>query len=200
VHVRRGLVGRAPSELLDARDLVQFAAGWMTERFGRGRNREAVDARSGGMHMFKSNGVRSMVELHEVEMERFWETWQDFRSSDIPLPQTDDPNYQSAEHLGGHVLRAARNYLTWIGQCVGRPVTDVDLDTDVVAIARRGRPFLEEVFAAWRRHLPLVEDQELEGKTFESRWGQPYNVEQMLEHAVVHPMRHRRQLERLMGR
>lgn len=34
-RVRRGLVGRAHSELLDAGDLVRFAAGWMTERFRR---------------------------------------------------------------------------------------------------------------------------------------------------------------------
>ena len=33
---------------------------------------------------------------------------------------------------------------------------------------------------------------------YTSRWGEPYTVEQMLEHAVVHPMRHRIQLERLM--
>jgi len=34
--------------------------------------------------------------------------------------------------------------------------------------------------------------------TCTSRWGEPYTVEQMLEHAVVRPMRHRIQLERLM--
>jgi aminoglycoside N3'-acetyltransferase len=31
----RGVVGRAPAELLDARGLVAFAVGWMTERFSR---------------------------------------------------------------------------------------------------------------------------------------------------------------------
>jgi aminoglycoside N3'-acetyltransferase len=31
---RRGRVGQADSELLDARDLVEFAARWMTKRFG----------------------------------------------------------------------------------------------------------------------------------------------------------------------
>jgi hypothetical protein len=30
---RRGRVGNAPSELLDARAVVEFAAGWMTEHF-----------------------------------------------------------------------------------------------------------------------------------------------------------------------
>ena len=48
-------------------------------------------------------------------------------------------------------------------------------------------------------HLALLEDTELAPATYKSRWGEDYNIEQMLEHAVVHPMRHRIQLERLMA-
>ncbi|RPJ80006.1 MAG: hypothetical protein EHM13_12745 [Acidobacteria bacterium] len=149
--------------------------------------------------MFKSNAVRSCVELHEIELNRFYDVWLGFRASGTALPATDDPNYASADHLGGHVLRAARNYLTWIGECVNRRVTDVDLDSDTVSVAGKGRAFLDEVLAAWRRHLAALEDRELEPATYRSRWGIDYNIEQMLEHAVVHPMRHRIQLERLMG-
>jgi len=149
--------------------------------------------------MFKSNAVRSCVELHEMELRRFYDAWRAFLVSAVALPETQDPNYASPDHLGGHVLRAARNYLTWIGECVGRPVTDVDLDNDTVSVAAKAEQFLEEVLAAWRRHLPVLEDAELETQGYRSRWGEPYTIEQMLEHAVVHPMRHRRQLERLMG-
>jgi uncharacterized damage-inducible protein DinB len=149
--------------------------------------------------LFKSNAVRSCVELHEVEMGRFYEVWQRFCASGIPLPKTDDPSYQSAEHLGGHVFRAARNYLTWIGECVNRPVTDVDPEADAAKIARKGRAFVDEIFAAWRRHLAPLEDGDLTPATRKSRWGEDYTIEQMLEHAVVHPMRHRVQLERLMS-
>lgn len=149
--------------------------------------------------MFKSNAVRSCVELHEIELNRFHETWQRFLASGTPLPETDDPSYQSAAHLGGHVFRAARGYLTWIGECVKRPVTGLDADTDSVSIARKGRPFVDAVLEAWRRELALLEDSELAPGTYKSRWGQDYNIEQMLEHAVVHPMRHRIQLERLMA-
>jgi uncharacterized damage-inducible protein DinB len=148
--------------------------------------------------MFKSNAVRSCVELHEIEINRFYDTWQAFLASGTRLPQTDDPNYASADHLGGHVLRSARNYLTWIGECVKRPVADVDPDNDTVSVAGKGRPFLDEVLAAWRRHLATLDDGELASATHRSRWGEEYNIEQMLEHAVVHPMRHRIQLERLM--
>ena len=149
--------------------------------------------------MFKSNAVRSCVELHEVELERFYDTWQQFRASGTALPQTTDPSYASPDHVGGHVLRSARNYLVWIGECVKRPVTDVDTDNDLQSVARKGRGFTREVLAAWRRHLAELEDSELAPATYLSRWGEPYSIEQMLEHAVVHPMRHRVQLERLMA-
>ncbi len=149
--------------------------------------------------MFKSNAVRSCVELHEVELKRFFATWEAFRASGAALPRTEDPSYSSSEHLAGHVLRSARNYLVWIGECVKRPVTDVDLDGDPVSVARKGGAFMNEVLEAWRRHLAALDDAELAPATFKSRWGEDYNIEQMLEHAVVHPMRHRVQLERLMA-
>ena len=149
--------------------------------------------------MFKSNAVRSCVELHEMELRKFYDVWGKFCASGTPLPETDDPSYKSAEHLGGHVFRAARGYLTWIGEFVNRPVTDVDPDTDAASIARKSRVFVDEVLAAWRRHLALLEDREMTRATRKSRWGEDYNIEQMLEHAVVHPMRHRIQLERLMS-
>jgi hypothetical protein len=83
---------------------------------------------------------------------------------------------------------------------VNRPVTDVDLDNDQVSVAAKGRAFLDEVLAAWPRHLEPLEDAELAPAAYTSRWGEAYNIEQMLEHAIVHPMRHRIQLERLLGR
>lgn len=148
--------------------------------------------------MFKSHAVMSCVELHAGELNRFYQVWRSFRASGLPLPPSSNPNYASADHLGGHVVRASRNYLTWVGDTVGRPVTDVDLDNDTVSVAGKGKAFLDEVLAAWRRHLAEVDDRELMEIVRQSRWGQDYTVEQMLEHAIVHPMRHRVQLERLL--
>jgi hypothetical protein len=36
------------------------------------------------------------------------------------------------------------------------------------------------------------------GATFKTRWGEDMSCEGMLEHAVMHPLRHRFQLEELM--
>jgi len=148
---------------------------------------------------FKSRAVMSLVELHEQEWRRFWETWDRFVAAGAPMPDArGDADYQSANHLVGHVARAARNYLTWIGDQLGRPVKDVDLEMDSLKIAARAKEFVAEILAAWRRHLPAVEDSELEPATYKSRWGVPFTIESMLEHAVVHPMRHRIQLDRIM--
>ena len=114
--------------------------------------------------MFESNAVRSCVELHKIELRRFLDTMERFRESGVRLPRSDDPSYQSPDHLKGHVLRAARGYLTWIGQCVKRPVADVDLDSDSLSVAGKGRAFMDEVLAAWRRHLGALEDRELSPK------------------------------------
>jgi hypothetical protein len=150
---------------------------------------------------FKSRAVRSLVELHERELRRFLETWKEFVASGAPLPDgKGDPAYESPELLGGHVLGAARGYLTWICEQVGRPAADVDASTDRAALARRADAFAEHVLDAWRRHLAALEDAELTPAVYTSRWGEPFLIEQMLEHAVVHPMRHRFQLEEILAK
>lgn len=148
---------------------------------------------------FKSRAVRSLVELHEQEMRRFLDVWDRFVASSAPMPEAHgDESYASRETLVTHVVSAARGYLTWIGECVGRPVTDVDAEKDPMRVAPRARAFAEGVLAAWRRHFAALADAELGPTLFKTRWGEFFCVETMLEHALAHPMRHRIQLERLI--
>jgi len=148
---------------------------------------------------FKSRAVRSLVELHEAEFPKFLDTWDRFAASDAPMPEAHgDPDYETREKLLSHVLRCGLSYLTWIGECLGRPVTDVKPETDPEILARTRRDFTAEVLKAWRRHLPEVTYAELGPMTYRTRWGEQFSIEAMLEHAVVHPMRHRIQLERIL--
>ncbi len=149
---------------------------------------------------YRSRAVRSLVELHEREMRAFLKVWRDFEASGFPVPEAHgDPNYESRERLGAHVLMAARGYLVRIGEWVGRPVTDVDDSKDADAIFARLAPFADEVLAAYPRHLAAVTDDELDKQVHRTRWGELMSVEMLLEHAVVHPMRHRIQLERILA-
>jgi uncharacterized damage-inducible protein DinB len=148
---------------------------------------------------FNSRAVRSLVELHEVEMRSFLQTWRRFVAADLPMPEAHgDQSYENRERLAGHVLMAARGYLTRIGEWVGRPVTDVDGSQDPYEIVARASEFADEVLAAYRRHLAEITNEELEPQSHRTRWGELMSVENLLEHAVVHPMRHRIQLERIL--
>lgn len=148
---------------------------------------------------FQSRAVRSLVELHEAELRRFVEVWERFKASGTPMPEAaGDPDYEDPERLATHVAAAARSYMMWISDQLGRPVTDLTLSRDAAEVAPRLSSHVEETLEGWRRHLAGVLDTDLGPTVYTSRWGEPFQIEQMLEHAVVHPMRHRIQLERAL--
>jgi hypothetical protein len=151
------------------------------------------------MAEFRSRAVKSLVELHSVELRRFMDTWKRFQASGKPLPQApDDPSYESAESLVGHVQGAARSYMLWIWEMLEQPIEGLPRVRDHKLIVPALEKFQEDTLAGWEKHGALLVDEQMGPKQYVSRWGEPHTIEQMLEHAVVHPMRHRRQLERIL--
>jgi hypothetical protein len=148
---------------------------------------------------YRSRAVRSLVELHASELRDFLVVWKRFAASGRPMPEAHgDPDYESAERLVSHVQGAARGYLVWIGESLGRPFPGVERVREPERILPRLEDFMEETLAAWATHLAGVEDADLAPQAYTTRWGDSFTVDQMLEHAVVHPMRHRIQLERIL--
>ena len=148
---------------------------------------------------YRSRAVRSLVELHDRELRSFLEAWKRFEASGLSLPEAHgDESYASHEKLAAHLMMSARGYLTRVGEWVQRPVTDVDDTKDTAAIAARLSEFAQHVLEAYPRHLSRVTDDELDKQVHKTRWGDLMSVEMRLEHAVVHPMRHRIQLERML--
>lgn len=140
----------------------------------------------------------SLTELHERELRAFVPTWQRFVASGLPLPEAHgDAAYENADRLMAHVQGAARSYLLWTWEMLERPIEGLPLTRDAAVIMPRLDAFMEETLSGWRRHMSPLEDEQLSRKQYLSRWGEPHTIEQMLEHALVHPMRHRIQLERL---
>ena len=153
------------------------------------------------MAEFRSRAVRSLVELHAIELRRFLEIWSRFRSSGKPMPDArGDDAYESPERLAAHVQSAARGYIIWMAEMLGRPIREIQRAKTWQEVWEDFDGFTEQTLAAWEKHGALITDEELSpAQSFQSRWGDPYGIEQMLEHAVVHPMRHRIQLERAMS-
>ena len=152
------------------------------------------------MREFRSRAVRSLSELHEAELRGFLATWKRFKASRKPMPEArGDADYESPERLVAHVQGSARSYLLWIWEVLDQPIADLELIRDPAVIVPRLDAFMEETLEGWQRHLARLEDEQLAPAQYVSRWGEPFTIDQMIEHAVVHPMRHRIQLERILS-
>ncbi len=112
--------------------------------------------------------------------------------------ETKDEDCRSIQTIIYHVVRAGYGYADYIREFYG------------VASAR---PKIEQIQcheAAEKIDAMLVytaqtlegkwemSDKEIQGISMKVRWGVTYDLEQLLEHAIVHILRHRRQIERFL--
>lgn len=145
--------------------------------------------------MYKYKGAEALVNLHDREMRLFLKAWAEARKAGLPVPKCEDPDYRSLEHLLCHVLRASRGYLTWICECLRVPAPPVEPAPEPEAVAACAETYLEHLLAAWATPLTGMTEEQAYTPDHTSRWKVKYCLDAMLEHAVMHPVRHRYQLE-----
>jgi len=149
---------------------------------------------------YRSRAVRALVLLHDEHLRRFLETWQRAKAASVVLPVTADPDYVSLDALLRHVLGAARGYMTWMCEVLELPDPAIRVAPDPASLAADAEGYMEHVLMQWRAPLQDVPDDRLETPEYPSRWKTLYCVDAMLEHAVMHPIRHAFQLEELLSR
>ena len=111
-----------------------------------------------------------------------------------------DESFSNIKDIAAHVVGAAHSYAYHINRALDKPDgpfparREYAVETPTVAIASLWAGF-DQMVDVLGRIKDWSDDQQAEVK-FISRWKQPYDIEQMLEHAIVHILRHRRQIER----
>jgi len=153
---------------------------------------------AGELDNYKSRGARALVLLHEKHLRQCLEVWKQAQAAGVKLPETDDENYRSLETLLRHVLDAAGDYMVGICRDLGLPDPEIKLAPSIDVIEVEADSYLEHVLERWRLPLAEVTDERLEPPPELYEPGMPYWVDAMLEHAVMHPIRHEFQLKELM--
>jgi hypothetical protein len=148
----------------------------------------------------RSRAVRALVVLHDEHLRRFLRVWRQAQAASVVLPVTDDPDYASLDALLHHVLRAARGYMTWMCEKLELPDPAIRVAPEPALLSRDPEGYMEHVLEQWRAPLQGVADDRLETPEYPSRWQTRYCIDAMLEHAVMHPIRHAFQLEELMSK
>jgi len=114
--------------------------------------------------------------------------------------QTNDDDCRSAQTIMSHVVGAAYGYADYIREQFSIASTRPRREL----LSRREA--LEQLGAALEYTVETLDgrwemsDEEISKTVIKSRWGVVYNVEGLLEHAIVHILRHRRQIEKFIRR
>ena len=112
--------------------------------------------------------------------------------------RTADPNCISVGSILSHVVRAGYNYAIYINQWVSgkNEFRDYVFHSSVQDYQRD----LNDVFIFTTEIFKDIADSQLERSNDSEKiitsWGQLYDIEQITEHAIVHILRHRRQIEK----
>jgi hypothetical protein len=113
---------------------------------------------------------------------------------------SNDPNTVSPRAICLHVIGAAHRYAHYIRKARGVDFVDrYQADPARLHSPRDVRGLLTEGIVLTEQTVePLLKatEEEIQALSFKVRWGPRYDPEMILEHAVCHLLRHRRQLER----
>ena len=113
-------------------------------------------------------------------------------------PQTSDENCRSIQTIMAHVVSAGYGYADYIRQVFSslstRPPKRLVSHQESVAQLESMLEYTAQTLnGKWE-----MTDEEIESITMNTGWGVTYDLEQLLEHAIVHLLRHRRQIEKFM--
>ena len=118
--------------------------------------------------------------------------------SQIVDTATQDDDCRSMQTILRHVVRSGYGYANYIRTHFNQAVDTLEhpLPSRTEAIERLNAVITYTV-ATLETHWHMT-DSEIAKVVIQSRWGVTYDLEQLLEHAIVHILRHRRQLEKFL--
>jgi uncharacterized damage-inducible protein DinB len=112
---------------------------------------------------------------------------------------TQDVNCLSIQTILAHVVHSGYGYAVYIRKHKNMPGERPDKE---LRLSTQYQNDLDKVLQFTTETFKEIGDEELEEMDNEKKlltaWGQRYDIEQMMEHAIVHILRHRRQIENFL--
>lgn len=114
------------------------------------------------------------------------------------IVEGESTHCHSIEVIMNHVVRAGYGYSKYIRDALSinaLPVGDKQIpQPEIGSEIDKMLAYTAEIFDGCGE----ISDDELENIYFKTRWGVTYNIDQLFEHAIVHILRHRRQIEKFL--
>ena len=114
------------------------------------------------------------------------------------IVEGESEHCHSIEVIMNHVVRAGYGYSKYIRDALAidaLPVEDRQIpQTKIGGEIDEMLAYTAAIFEGERQ----ITDEEIENIYFKTRWGVTYNIDQLFEHAIVHILRHRRQIQKFL--
>ena len=153
---------------------------------------------------YRTNGaIGALLDEYEraiEDLKSILNTVTDTELTTIVDTQTDDDDCRSIQTIMAHVVRSAYGYAITVRNHEGEKLVYPQR-----VYLKNSKAFcnaLDKMFAFNTLLFDDYPNMKLEesdtDKKIRVSWGQLYDVEQIFEHAIVHILRHRRQIERFL--
>ncbi len=153
------------------------------------------------LKMKKQNAVNALLEEYKKavrELQTVIGTIQNEQLVKIVAPLTDNPDCKSIQTILAHVVASGYSYCVYIRNL--KDPTAQRLPRINRQTAQAYCEDLDAVLTYTEETFSQIFDDDLEvfesDKKMHTSWQQEYDIEQLMEHAIVHILRHRRQVER----
>ena len=151
-----------------------------------------------------TGSIKVLLEEYKKAIDELIIVIQPLSSSEIMIVRDDkttNPDCRSVQSILSHVIHSGYAYTNYIENHIGRRKERYPkqyFENAVGYIEQLNRMFEYcEVFFAENPSIQLEETDH--SKKIITNWGQRYDIDQLLEHAIVHVLKHRRQIERFIA-
>jgi uncharacterized damage-inducible protein DinB len=150
---------------------------------------------------YRNGAIGALMDEYEraaSELARLVEQIPDDEFTRVVDPETEDEDCRSVQTIMSHVVRAGYGYADYL-----REQLSIESTRPQPRLLSRGES-LEQLDAALQYTVETLDGrwemsaEEISAIVIKTRWGPVYDAEGLLEHAIVHLLRHRRQIERFI--
>ena len=154
------------------------------------------------MKVYRQGGLGAMMDEYEraaADLVTLLETIDNSRF-ELVVDEAAPEHTRSIQWILRHVVNSGYGYANYLRKIWDVPVTSPQVtpeprDEAIAALYKMLAYTSETLEGRWS-----MTEEEADKHTFVVSWGVLYSVEQILEHAIVHILRHRRQIERMLGK
>ena len=150
----------------------------------------------------RQGAVGALLDIYEQTISEFKKVIEDIPDNALSViidSQTTDEDCKSIQAILSHVVHSGYSYATSIHNLTGH--NSIRPDKILHLTIKDYLEDLTNIFIYTENVFTEIKDNELEqldnSLKIEAGWGQLYDIEQITEHAIVHILRHKRQIDKI---